>query len=118
VHVPYKGTPEALTDTMTGRIAYYFSPISAALPLVRDGKLLALAVSSARRSSVLPNVPTVAESGLPGFDYNLWSACLLPRARAEVIEDQPRRQSRAERSRRARAFSIARCRGVPMSTPS
>jgi tripartite-type tricarboxylate transporter receptor subunit TctC len=87
VHVPYKGTPEALTDAMTGRIAYFFSPVSAALPLVRDGKLLALAVSSAKRSSVLPNVPTVAESGLPGFDYNLWVGMFAPAGTpAEVIE--------------------------------
>jgi len=87
VHVPYKGTPEALTDTMTGRIAFFFSPISAALPLVRDGKLLALAVSSAKRSSVLPNVPTVAESGLPGFDYNLWIGMFAPAGTpADVVE--------------------------------
>jgi tripartite-type tricarboxylate transporter receptor subunit TctC len=78
VHVPYKGTPEALTDTMTGRIAFFFAPISAALPHVREGKLVALGVSSAKRSSVLPNVPTIAESGLPGFDYNLWVGMFAP----------------------------------------
>jgi tripartite-type tricarboxylate transporter receptor subunit TctC len=87
VHVPYKGTPEALTDTMAGRIAYFFSPISAAVPLVRDGKLVALAVSASRRSSVLPNVPTVAESGLPGFDYNLWIGMWAPAGTpADVVE--------------------------------
>jgi tripartite-type tricarboxylate transporter receptor subunit TctC len=81
LHVPYKGTPEALTDTMTGRVNYFFSPISAAATQVREGKLVALAVSSARRSSALPNVPTVAESGLPGlagFDYNLWVGLFAP----------------------------------------
>jgi len=78
MHIPYKGTPEALTDTMGGRVTYFFSPISAALPLVRDGKLLALGVSSAKRSAVLPNVPTIAESGLPGFDYNLWVGMFAP----------------------------------------
>ena len=88
VHVPYKGTPEALTDTMTGRVTYFFSPISAALPHVREGKLLALAVSSAKRSSVLPNVPTVAESGLPGFDYNLWVGMFAPAGTPAQVLDK------------------------------
>jgi tripartite-type tricarboxylate transporter receptor subunit TctC len=78
VHVPYKGTPEAITDTMAGRVTFYFSPISAALPQIKDGKLVALAVSSSKRSSLLPDVPTLAESGLPGFDYNLWVGMFGP----------------------------------------
>src|SRR5438067_10861271 len=78
VHVPYKGTPEALTDTIAGRTTYYFSPISAALPHVKDGKLIPLAVSSAQRSSTLKDVPTLAESGVPGFDYNLWVGLFGP----------------------------------------
>ena len=78
VHVPYKGTPEALKDTLAGRITYFFSPISAAVSQIKDGKLVALAVSSAKRSSALPDVPTLAESGLPGFDYNLWVAVFGP----------------------------------------
>jgi len=87
VHIPYKGTPEALTDTMAGRVTYFFSPVSAALPLVRDGKLVALAVSTAKRSSVLPNVPTIAESGLPGFDYSLWIGIFAPAGTpSEVVE--------------------------------
>ena len=87
VHIPYKGTPEALSDTMGNRVHYFFSPISAALPLIRDGKLVALAVSSAKRSSLLPNVPTVAEAGLPGFDYNLWVGMFAPAGTpAEVID--------------------------------
>ncbi len=99
VHVPYKGTPEALTDTMTGRVTYYFSPISAALPFVRDGKLLALAVSSAQRSSTLKDVPTVAEAGLPGFDYNLWVAMFGPaNMPADVVERIARDIGRAVQS--------------------
>ena len=87
VHIPYKGTPEALTDTMTGRVTYFFSPISAALPNVREGKLVALAVSTAKRSSALPNVPTIAESGLPGFDYNLWIGMYAPAGTpAEIVD--------------------------------
>jgi tripartite-type tricarboxylate transporter receptor subunit TctC len=97
-HVPYKGTPEALTDTIAGRITYFFSPISAALPHIRDGKLVALGVSSTKRSSVLPNVPTVAESGLPGFDYNLWVAMFAPAGTpADVVEKLNREINRIVR---------------------
>jgi len=88
VHIPYKGTPEALTDTMAGRVTYFFSPISAALPLVRDGKLRALAVSTARRSSALPNVPTIAEAGLPGFDYSLWVGMFAPAGTPAAVVDR------------------------------
>jgi len=96
VHIPYKGTPEALTDTMTGRITYFFSPISAALPNIREGKLVALGVSTAKRSSVLPNVPTLAESGLPGFDYNLWVGLFAPAGTpAEVVDKIARDVGRA-----------------------
>ena len=72
MHIPYKGTQEVITDLLGGRVEYYFAPISAALSNIRDGKLRAIAVSSARRSSSLPEVPTVAESGVPGFEFTLW----------------------------------------------
>jgi tripartite-type tricarboxylate transporter receptor subunit TctC len=88
VHVPYKGTPEALNDTLAGRVTFFFSPISAALPNVRDGKLLALGVSTGKRSSALPDVPTIAESGLPGFDYNLWVAVFAPAGTPPDIVDK------------------------------
>src|SRR5205823_11796454 len=88
VHIPYKGTPEALSDTIAGRITYFFSPISAALPFVRDGKLIALAVSTAKRSSALPSVPTVAEAGLPGFDYSLWVGLFAPAGTPPDVVDK------------------------------
>ena len=88
VHIPYKGTPEAITDTMTGRVTYFFSPISAALPNIREGKLVALGVSTAKRSSALPNVPTIAESGLPGFDYNLWVGLWAPAGTPQDVVDK------------------------------
>ena len=88
VHVPYKGTPEALTDTMTGRVTYFFSPISAALPNVKEGKLVALGVSTSKRSSALPNVPTLAESGLPGFDYSLWVGMYAPAGTPPDVVDK------------------------------
>lgn len=71
-HVPYKGTPEAIADTLAGRTCCYWAPLNAALPHVNGGKAVALAVSSAQRSPRLPNVPTVAEQGYPGFEYTLW----------------------------------------------
>jgi len=72
VHVAYKGTPEAIGDTIAGRVCCYWAPINAALPHIGGGRAVALAVSSAQRSSLLANVPTVAEQGVPGFDYTLW----------------------------------------------
>src|SRR5450631_19767 len=88
VHIPYKGTPEAITDTLTGRVTYFFSPISAALPNVREGKLVALGVSTAKRSGALPNVPTIAEAGLAGFDYNLWVGMFAPAGTPNDIVDK------------------------------
>ncbi len=119
VHIPYKGTPEALTDTMTGRITYFFSPISAALPHVREGKLVALGVSSGKRSSALPNVPTIAESGLPGFDYNLWVGVFAPAGTpADVVDKIARDTARAlgtpELKDRLTALGAE---SMPMSTP-
>jgi len=78
VHIPYKGTPEAINDTMSGRVQFFFSPITAAVPLVKAGKITALAVSTLNRSPVLPDVATVAESGVPGFEFNLWIGVLAP----------------------------------------
>jgi tripartite-type tricarboxylate transporter receptor subunit TctC len=72
VHVPYKGTPEAIADTIANRTCCYWAPLNAALPHVNGGKATALAVSSAQRSPLLPNVPSVAEQGYAGFDYTLW----------------------------------------------
>jgi tripartite-type tricarboxylate transporter receptor subunit TctC len=88
VHIPYKGTPEALNDTLAGRVTYFFSPISGALPNIREGKLLALGVSTAKRSSALPNVPTIAEAAIPGFDYNLWVGVFAPAGTPPAIVDK------------------------------
>jgi tripartite-type tricarboxylate transporter receptor subunit TctC len=78
VHVPYKGSPEAITETMAGRVDYFFAPLVSALPQIRAGKLLALAVGTPRRSSQLPDVPTLAESGITGADYLFWIGMLVP----------------------------------------
>ena len=72
LQVPYKGTPDILSDLFSGRVTCYFAPISPVIPLVREGKLRAIGVSSAKRSASLPDVPTVAEAGVPGFEFTLW----------------------------------------------
>jgi len=79
VHVPSRGTPEALVDVIAGRIQYFFAPLGSALPFLKDGKVLGLAVSTIDRSPLLPEVPTVAEAaGLSGFDFDLWYAMFAP----------------------------------------
>src|SRR5262249_22092029 len=64
-HIPYRGPVEALADLMTGRIDFYFLPIAPALPLIKQGKVVALAVSTPQRAQLLPDVPTIAEAGYP-----------------------------------------------------
>ena len=92
VHVAYKGGPEALTDVLAGRINFVFSPIGLALPLVRDKRLLALAVSPATRSPALPDVPTVAEAGLPGFEFDTVVRSFAPaKTPAQVVRQNLRR---------------------------
>jgi tripartite-type tricarboxylate transporter receptor subunit TctC len=78
LHIPYRGTPEALTDTMNGRVDYFFAPVIAGLSMVRDKRLTALAVGSEKRASVLPDVPTTEEAGYPGSAYNFWVGMFAP----------------------------------------
>lgn len=80
VHVPFKGTPEAMSDVIGGRSDWFFAPLSSALSLIRDGRLQALAVSTPKRSSLLPEVPTTVEAGVPGSDYIFWVAMVVPSA--------------------------------------
>jgi tripartite-type tricarboxylate transporter receptor subunit TctC len=86
-HVPYKGVPAAIPDLLAGRITMMFSPIVVVLPLTTAGKLRPLAVTSLTRTDALPSVPTVAESGYPGFEVTLWSGFVAPaRTPASVIQ--------------------------------
>jgi tripartite-type tricarboxylate transporter receptor subunit TctC len=87
VHVPFKGTPEALADVMTGRVDYYFCPVIAVLDLVKSGKLVALAAGSTRRSSALPDLPTTVEAGVPNSDYNFWVGMAVPsKVRRDIVD--------------------------------
>jgi tripartite-type tricarboxylate transporter receptor subunit TctC len=91
-HVPYKGSPEALLDTMTGRIQYFITPVVPALPLIREGRLLPLAVTTAQRTPLLPEVPTVAEAALPGYEFQAWYGMFAPGGTARPIVAQISRE--------------------------
>ncbi len=77
-HVPYKSSAQSVTDMMTGRLEMQFATIAPTLSTIRDGKLRALVTTGAQRSAVLPEIPTVAESGLPGYEAVLWMALVMP----------------------------------------
>jgi tripartite-type tricarboxylate transporter receptor subunit TctC len=77
LHVPYKGTPEAMTNVIGGSNDWFFAPLASALPLIKDGKLLALAVSTPTRSPSLPQVPTTVEAGVAGSDYTFWVGMIV-----------------------------------------
>jgi tripartite-type tricarboxylate transporter receptor subunit TctC len=90
LHVPFRGTPEAITETIAGRIDWFFAPLISALPLIKDGKLQALAVGTSARSPVLPNVPAITETaGLKDAAYQFWVgmfvAAKTPRAIVEKL---------------------------------
>jgi tripartite-type tricarboxylate transporter receptor subunit TctC len=85
-HIPYKGVVAAIPDLLGGRVAMMFSPIPVVLPLVREGKLRALAVTSLRRSATAPELPTVAEAGYPDFEATNWYGLVAPaKTRPEIV---------------------------------
>ena len=85
VHIPYKGAPPALLDLVGGRLSVVFSTSPSVLPLARSGKMLPLAVTSLQRVGAAPDVPTMAESGFPGFEATSWFALLAPAGTAPTI---------------------------------
>jgi len=87
VHVPYKGVGPLMSDLMAGRLHVFFSSASAAIPQVKAGKLKALAVTTPQRMKSMPQIPTVAESGLPGFSYTLWGGLFAPAGTPTAVID-------------------------------
>lgn len=85
MHIPYKGTGEALTDVMAGRGDMMFAPSVSAMPFVRQGKLRALAVTTPKRAGALPDIPTVAEAGLPDYAFDSWFGVLAPASTPKEI---------------------------------
>ena len=78
IHVPYRGSAQSVLDLVEGRVQIQFGTLAPTLPLIRDGKVRALAVTGAKRNATLPDVPTIAESGLPGYESSLWAAIVVP----------------------------------------
>lgn len=100
VHIPFKGTPEALNEVMAGRVDWFFAPQVSALPLIKAGKLVALAVGTPQRSRALPQVPTTTETGFPGSDYTFWVGMFVPaKTSADIVSRLHAETSRALRSK-------------------
>ncbi len=91
-HVPYKAVGQAQVDLLAGQVSLWFPTIPGALPHIKAGKMIALAVSGAKRSPALPDVPTVAEAALPGFEASTWYPILAPAKTPAAIVDQLNRQ--------------------------
>jgi tripartite-type tricarboxylate transporter receptor subunit TctC len=87
VHVPFKGIPEAITDTIAGRVQFFMAPLSSVMSMVKDGKLRPVAVSTAKRVSTHPEVPTIGET-LPGFDFDSWGGMLAPAKTPRPVIDR------------------------------
>jgi tripartite-type tricarboxylate transporter receptor subunit TctC len=87
-HVPYKSGPEAVTGVLSGNVTFMFFTVPALLPQVEAGQLRALAIGSAERSPLVPNVPTIAEAGYPGFDVIAWYALFAPRGTPPAVIDR------------------------------
>ncbi len=87
-HVPYKGTGPALTDTLAGQTNVFFSSPANAMPHVKSGRLRAIAVTTAQRIPALPDVPTVAEAGVPGYDVILWHGLIGPKGLPRAVVDR------------------------------
>ena len=87
-HVPYKGVPEVLSDTATSRVNTSFSPIGNTLGMIKDGRLVPLAVSTSARSPSLPDVPALAEGAVPGLDWDQWYGMFAPAKTPRPIVNQ------------------------------
>ncbi len=119
VHIPYKGVGPLLSDLMAGRLQAFFSSASAAMPQIKGGKLKALGVTTPKRMNSLPEVPTIAESGLPGFSYTLWGGLFAPAGTPAAVIDSLNREVNAvlalpEIRSRLEADNVA----VPKNTPA
>jgi len=88
VHIPYRGATQAAVDVMSNRVQVHFGAVSIVLPYIKDGRMRALGVPSAVRSPLLPAVPTVAEAGVPGFEWRTWASFVVPLATPNAIVER------------------------------
>jgi tripartite-type tricarboxylate transporter receptor subunit TctC len=86
LHVPYQGSALAMPDLIAGRVSIMFAPASTVIPLVKSGALRAIATTGAHRSAIMPDLPTVAEEGLPGFASSVWAGLLAPKNTQQNVE--------------------------------
>jgi tripartite-type tricarboxylate transporter receptor subunit TctC len=87
VHIPYKGTGPSLVDLLGGHVSLTFAGVTSTKPLMAAGKLRGLAVTTARRSAAVPDLPTIAEAGVPGYATNTWNSLVVPRGTSRAIVD-------------------------------
>jgi tripartite-type tricarboxylate transporter receptor subunit TctC len=87
VHIPYRGATAAALDVISNQVQVHFSAVSIVLPYIRSGRMRALGVPSAQRSTLLPNVPTMAEAGVPGFEWRTWASIVVPAGTPKPIVD-------------------------------
>jgi tripartite-type tricarboxylate transporter receptor subunit TctC len=113
-HVPFRGTPEGMTEVIAGRIDTYPAPAVNAVPLSKDGKVNALAVSAAKRLPLMPDVRTVAEAGLPGAEYNFWVGAFLPAKTPKPIVERLNKEIVAALKVKAVTDKIVSLGGAPM----
>ncbi|MDP3172325.1 MAG: tripartite tricarboxylate transporter substrate binding protein [Polaromonas sp.] len=85
VHIPYKGAGQAMTDLIGGQVQFFFSSASAVMPHIKGGKVKALAVSTPKRIKALPQIPTIAETGIPGFSFSLWGGYFAPAETPDAV---------------------------------
>ncbi len=118
IHVPYRGAMEGVTDVMTGRIDFMTAPLAATFQLIRDGRLRALATPAAARSSLIPEVPTMAEAGLPSASYESWVGVLAPKSTPrDVVNRLSQEIVRALQTPELRAQVAATSSDVRFSSP-